>query len=100
MTDEATGSNIGILAHALADKAHPGQEFVFVGHADERGNAQTNLILSRRRAEAIYQAVVAIEPSLKGRIEVTGRGSAEPLDPGHDERAYRANRRLQVLLNK
>jgi outer membrane protein OmpA-like peptidoglycan-associated protein len=98
LTDGTTSSNITILAHVLADKAHPEQQFVFVGHADVRGNDQNNLILSKRRAEAIYQAVVAIEPSLRGRIEVTGRGSSEPLDPGHDERAYRANRRLQVLL--
>jgi outer membrane protein OmpA-like peptidoglycan-associated protein len=100
MTDEATSSNITILAHVLADKGHPGQRFVFVGHADARGSEQTNLILSKRRAEAIYQAVAAAEPSLKGRIKVTGRGSSEPLDRGHDERAYRANRRLQVVLDE
>ena len=100
MTDETTSSNITILAHVLADKGHPEQHFLFVGHADVRGNEQTNLILSKRRAEAIYQAVVAIEPSLRGRIKVTGRGSSEPLAPGHDERAYRANRRLQVVLNE
>jgi len=100
MTDEATSSNITILAHVLADKGHPEQQFVFVGHADVRGTEQTNLILSKRRAEAIYQAVVAAEPSLRARIKVTGRGSSEPLDPGHDERAYRANRRLQVVLDE
>jgi outer membrane protein OmpA-like peptidoglycan-associated protein len=44
------------------------------------------------------QAVVLLQPSLHGRIDVVGRGSSEPIDPGHDEEAYRANRRLQVLL--
>jgi len=55
--------------------------------------------LSRRRGEAIYQTVVAMEPALSGRIRVEGRGSSEPVNPGHDEHAYQANRRLQVLLD-
>jgi outer membrane protein OmpA-like peptidoglycan-associated protein len=44
------------------------------------------------------QAVVLLQPSLRRRIDVIGRGSSEPIDAGHDENAYRANRRLQVLL--
>jgi outer membrane protein OmpA-like peptidoglycan-associated protein len=99
MTDQETISNIAILAHVLADKSHPEQRFIFVGHADARGNEQTNVELSRRRAEAIYQTVVAMEPALSGRIRIEGRGSSEPLNPGHDEHAYQANRRLQVLLD-
>jgi flagellar motor protein MotB len=54
--------------------------------------------LSKRRAEAIYEVAVLIEPSLQGRIELSGKGSSEPLDPAHNEQAYRINRRLQVLL--
>jgi outer membrane protein OmpA-like peptidoglycan-associated protein len=99
MTDQETSSNIAILARVLADKSHPEQRFIFVGHADARGNEQTNVELSKRRAEAIYQTVVAMEPALSGRIRIEGRGSSEPINPGHDEHAYQANRRLQVLLD-
>jgi outer membrane protein OmpA-like peptidoglycan-associated protein len=98
LVDDQTRANVAILAHALADAAHPEQHFLFVGHADIRGSEANNVLLSKQRAETIYQAVILIEPSLQNRIEVTGRGSSEPIDPGHDERAYRANRRLQVLL--
>jgi len=98
IVDAQTRANIAVLAAALADPAHPDQHYVFVGHADVRGNEASNVVLTQRRAEAMYQLVVQAQPSLQGRVEVTGRGSSEPIDPGHDERAYRANRRLQVLV--
>jgi outer membrane protein OmpA-like peptidoglycan-associated protein len=98
MVDERTRANIAVLAEALADPTYAQQHFTFVGHADVRGVEPNNIVLSKRRAEAMAQAVVLLQPSLQGRIDVVGRGSAEPIDPGHDEDAYRANRRLQVLL--
>ncbi len=96
--DERTRANIAILAGALSDPANAQQHFIFVGHADVRGVEPNNVTLSKRRAEALSQAVVLLQPSLQGRIEAIGRGSSEPIDQGHDENAYRANRRLQVLL--
>jgi outer membrane protein OmpA-like peptidoglycan-associated protein len=98
MVDDRTRSNIAVLAEALADPAYAQQHFTFVGHADARGVEPNNVVLSKRRAEAMAQAVVLLQPSLRGRIDVIGRGSSEPIDAGHDENAYRANRRLQVLL--
>jgi outer membrane protein OmpA-like peptidoglycan-associated protein len=98
MVDERTRANIAVLAEALADPTYAQQHFTFVGHADVRGVEPNNIVLSKRRAEAMAQAVVLLQPSLQGRIDVIGRGSSEPIDPGHDEEAYRANRRLQVLL--
>jgi outer membrane protein OmpA-like peptidoglycan-associated protein len=98
MVDAQTRANIAILAGGLSDPAYSTQHFTFVGHADIRGSEPSNIVLSKRRAEAICQAVVALQPSLEGRIEVVGRGSSEPIDTGNNERAYRANRRLQVLL--
>lgn len=98
MVDDRTRANIAVLAEALADPAYAQQHFTFVGHADVRGVEPNNVVLSKRRAEAMSQAVVLLQPSLHGRIDVIGRGSSEPIDPGHDEEAYRANRRLQVLL--
>ena len=98
MVDDRTRANIAVLAEALADPAYAQQHFTFVGHADARGVEPNNVVLSKRRAEAMAQAVILLQPSLHGRIDVIGRGSSEPLDPGHDEDAYRANRRLQVLL--
>jgi outer membrane protein OmpA-like peptidoglycan-associated protein len=95
--DALTRQNVAVLAHALADPSMKGRRFVFIGHADERGDERANLALSKQRAEAIYQGVVLLEPSLEGRVDVIGRGEYEPIDPGQDERAHRTNRRLQVV---
>ena len=96
--DARTAQNIKKLAEALADERLAGSGFAFVGHADMRGAADYNLILSRKRADAIYDAVVELEPDLAGRISVTGKGEAEPIDSDSTEEAHWRNRRLQVLV--
>jgi len=96
--DAQTRANVATLASVLSEPSHAKQRFLFIGHADVRGSEEHNIVLSKQRAEVISQAVIRIETTLQGRIEVDGRGSSEPLDSGHDERAYRANRRLQVVL--
>jgi outer membrane protein OmpA-like peptidoglycan-associated protein len=98
VVDQETKPNIVALAHALVDPSMAGREFIFIGHSDPRGGDQYNLGLSLERAEAISQSVIALEPSLKGRIHVEGHGAREPIDTGNDERALRANRRLQVVI--
>jgi outer membrane protein OmpA-like peptidoglycan-associated protein len=98
--DEQTRKNVATLIDVLRDPDFAKEKFVFVGHADARGDEQMNMTLSWQRATAIYEEVLRADPSMKGRIEVSGRGEYEPLDAGTDEAAYRANRRLQVLLKQ
>jgi outer membrane protein OmpA-like peptidoglycan-associated protein len=100
VVDPETKPNIAVLARALADPAMAGHEFTFIGHSDYRGGDQYNVALSLQRAEAISQSIIALEPSLSGRIKVEGHGAREPIDPGKDENALRANRRLQVIVDK
>jgi outer membrane protein OmpA-like peptidoglycan-associated protein len=100
IVDGKTRSNIAVLAQALGDPNHKDQHYIFIGHADVRGIEQNNFVLSKRRAEAIYQSVILLEPSLQGRIDIEGKGSSEPIDLGNSEEAYRRNRRLQVLLKQ
>ncbi len=98
--DPETRPNVTVLAEALADPGYADDAFVFIGHADVRGDAETNRQLSIQRAEAIRQIVTTLQPSLSGRISAEGRGESQPLDPGNDERAFRANRRLQVMIER
>ena len=88
---------IVVLAEGLADPANAGKEFIFIGHSDARGDENYNKELSKRRAEAVRADVIELQPSLDGRIEVAGKGSSEPIDPGTNAAAMRANRRLQVI---
>ena len=98
VVDARTRSNVRILARALTGPELAGKRFLFVGHADERGEADNNMALSKRRAETIHQSVILMEPSLEGRIDVIGRGEYDPIDPRSNEEAWRVNRRLQVIL--
>lgn len=95
--DESTRANVAVLAEALASAAYAEQTFVFVGHADRRGSHPYNMRLSTDRANAIFEHVIGLQPSLTGRIRVEGRGEDEPLALGDSETDHRANRRLQVL---
>jgi hypothetical protein len=56
--------------------------------------------LSPLSASASSQSVIALEPLLKGRIQVEGHGAREPIDRGTNDHALRANRRLQVNIDK
>jgi outer membrane protein OmpA-like peptidoglycan-associated protein len=53
--------------------------------------------LSRARAQAISESVVALKPQLAGMIVIEGHGAREPVNSGSDEASLRANRRLQVI---
>lgn len=93
-----TRDNLKLLADALAEASLTGKQFEFVGHSDSRGDERYNVVLSRRRAEAMRVEVTQLEPSLAGRIGVDGRGSSDPIDLGTDLHAMQANRRLQVIV--
>jgi peptidoglycan-associated lipoprotein len=65
---------------------------VVEGHCDERGTAEYNLGLGERRAKAVrdYLVTAGIAPS---RISTISYGKERPFVPGHDESAWKQNRR-------
>ena len=98
--DESTRGNLVTLAETLAKDDFAGERFVFIGHADAVGDAFANLRLSQRRAEAMYDAVVSMQPSLSGRIITEGKGEQELLSQGQSAEDHRLNRRLEVFLDQ
>ena len=62
------------------------------GHGDERGSREYNLALGERRALAVrdYLISLGVDPS---KIQTKSYGEEMPDDPGHDEGAWRKNRR-------
>ncbi len=67
------------------------------GFTDERGTKKYNLALSVRRAEAIknYLVTKGIDPA---RILIFAYGEEFPLKKGHNESAWRFNRRVDIRL--
>ncbi|NOY25647.1 MAG: OmpA family protein [Oligoflexia bacterium] len=69
------------------------------GHCDERGTTSYNLALGQRRAEAIQRYLVArgVMPS---RLNTISYGEERPIDRGHDETAWTANRRGEIIAER
>lgn len=65
-----------------------------VGHCDERGTEEYNLALGERRAESAkrYLGNKGVDAS---KVSTNTRGEAEPVDDGHNERAWKKNRRTE-----
>ncbi len=64
------------------------------GHCDERGSEEYNLALGERRANAVKRYLVDLGvPS--NRLRTVSFGEARPAVPGHDESAWRYNRRSE-----
>ena len=84
---------------AVADylKAHPAEAVEIEGHCDERGTEEYNRSLGERRALALREQLVAqgIDPA---RVDTISYGEDRPADPGHNEEAWRANRRGVFVL--
>ncbi len=74
---------------------HPELDVNIQGHADERGSSQYNLALGQKRAESVkkYLSQLGVK---EGQIKAVSFGAEKPLDPGHDEEAWKKNRRAEV----
>ena len=65
---------------------------VLEGHCDERGSEEYNLALGERRANSVKQYL--IDSGVSGaRIDTVSFGESKPAAPGHDESAWKWNRR-------
>ena len=77
--------------------AFPNITVVVVGHADQRGDEASNLVLAQRRADAVvaYLAGLGIEGS---RISARSVGEADLLTVDDDEASLALNRRTEFIL--
>ncbi len=66
------------------------------GNCDERGTEEYNLALGQRRADSAktYLVNLGLDAS---RITTISNGKERPRAPGHDEAAWRENRRADLL---
>jgi peptidoglycan-associated lipoprotein len=82
-------------AHAAYLKANPGFKVILQGHADERGSREYNLALGQRRAESVRQAMALLGVA-DGQMEAVSLGEEKPAVEGHDESAWKMNRRTEI----
>ncbi|MCW8829676.1 MAG: peptidoglycan-associated lipoprotein Pal [Gammaproteobacteria bacterium] len=85
-----------LSAHARLLSQNPEMSVVLEGHADERGSREYNLALGERRAKAI-ERLLNLQGVGQEQIQVISFGEERPVALGHDEEAWRLNRRVELL---
>ena len=86
-----------LATNARVLKAAANVKIVIEGHCDERGTNEYNLALGERRANAVKNYLVSLGiPS--ARIKTISYGEEKPFAMGHNEEAWRQNRRGHFAL--
>ena len=88
--DEAGQKVLNANADVL--KKYPTWAVTIEGHSDERGTAEYNLALGERRALAAKAYLLSLGIAAD-RLRTVSYGKEFPFDPGHDEAAFKNNRR-------
>lgn len=98
-TDIAPGYNRMLDNLAIAMKNHPDYKLTLIGHADDRGEAQFNLDLSKKRADVVKAYLVG-KGVPESRITATGVGETQPKHPADPKTAVtrEEERRVQFML--
>lgn len=76
-------------------QSHPEAKVLLSGHTDEIGSREYNVALGERRANSIlnYLKFAGIKPA---QIRVLSYGQEKPKALGHNQDAYRINRRVEL----
>jgi outer membrane protein OmpA-like peptidoglycan-associated protein len=86
------------VARALQSDKLAGFMFRIEGHADPRGSAERNLVLSEQRAQSVVNYLVANHGVLPERLTAVGKGSSELFDPRTPDAPE--NRRVTIVTTR
>jgi len=92
------GDQAALDKNAAWLKANNAAKVTVEGYCDERGTAEYNLALGERRAKSAVKYLVGKGISAKN-LKTVSFGKDKPADPGHNEKAWAKNRRVEFVLN-
>jgi len=81
--------------HAQWLKENAGAGVILEGHCDERGTNQYNFALGERRAQAAYNYLRSLGVAPE-RLSTVSFGEERPAEQGHNEAAWKLNRRVEL----
>lgn len=84
-----------VAAHAQYLVQHPDISIILEGNADERGSREYNLSLGQKRAVSVKKALNLLGVS-DTQLETISYGEEKPAVVGHDESAWKFNRRTDI----
>ena len=74
-------------------------QVILEGHCDERGSEEYNLALGERRANSVRRYLMSL--GVPGpKLTTVSYGESRAAKPGHDESAWRYNRRVDFAIRK
>ncbi|WP_142783982.1 OmpA family protein [Changchengzhania lutea] len=68
-----------------------------IGHTDADGNDDTNLKLSKSRAQAVKQALIKVYKISANRLQTDGKGENEPISDNTTTNGKAQNRRVEFI---
>lgn len=84
-----------VAAHTGYLASHGGRTVTLEGHGDERGSSEYNIALGERRARAVAR-LMELQGVGEDQIQIVSYGEEKPATSGHDEAAWRQNRRVEI----
>jgi peptidoglycan-associated lipoprotein len=78
-------------------REYPSWVVTIEGHCDERGTAEYNLGLGERRALVAREQLLGLGIAAE-RVRTVSYGKEFPFDPGHDDAAWKSNRRAHFVI--
>jgi OOP family OmpA-OmpF porin len=94
----AAGAFPSLDALAAYMAANPGRRITLVGHTDASGALEPNVALSRARARAVRERLIADYGVDAGRIAADGVGYLMPLAPNVTDEGRALNRRVEAVV--
>ncbi|OZY86510.1 hypothetical protein CBP51_05665 [Cellvibrio mixtus] len=80
-------------------KKYPDTKAVIEGHTDNVGTPESNMVLSRNRAESAMNYLVRDQRVASARISAVGYGDTRPIADNATEAGKRANRRINAMIS-
>lgn len=77
--------------------ANPAVKIIIVGHTDITGNFQSNITLSRERAESIKNYLITSSGIAGERLQADGVGPLCPVSTNSTEEGRKLNRRVEIV---
>lgn len=94
-SDLSTQDYQTLQAHAQFLVANANSRVALTGHTDERGTREYNMALGERRAKAVESFLITngVNPQ---QLEAVSYGKESPVNLGHNEAAWKENRRVEI----
>ena len=84
-----------LQAHAQFLNANANSKIALTGHTDERGTREYNMALGERRAKAVQSYLITNGVNAT-QLEAVSYGKEMPINAGHNEAAWKENRRVEL----